>query len=118
MFATLGVILREDLATKAKKLGERIADATNQWSIPALKETRSFGCMIGLQLDTAVIEANEDFKASGKAASIWVGQLLIDAGLLVIPAGLDVVRLLPPMNASDAEADEALEILKKVLGSI
>jgi len=116
--ATLGVILREDLATKAKALGERIADATNQWSIPALTATRSFGCMIGLQLDTAVIEANDDFKASGKAASIWVGQLLIDAGLLVIPAGLDVVRLLPPMNASDAEADEALEILRKVLGAI
>ncbi|RYD35455.1 MAG: aminotransferase class III-fold pyridoxal phosphate-dependent enzyme, partial [Verrucomicrobiaceae bacterium] len=116
--ATVGVILRDDLAANAKALGTSISDEASTWQVPALKGIRAFGCMIGLQLDTSVIEANEDFKVSGKAASIWVGQLLLDAGLLVIPAGLDVVRLLPPLNASDAEAKEALGILKKVLGSI
>ncbi len=116
--ATVGVILRENLAAKAKALGAQITAEVSTWSIPALTGIRSFGCMIGLQLDTAVIEANADFKASGKAASIWVGQLLLDAGLLTIPAGLDVIRLLPPMNASEAEAKAALETLKVVLGKI
>ena len=74
--------------------------------------------MIGLQLDTAVIEANADFKTSGKAASIWIGQLLLDAGLLTIPAGIDVIRLLPPLNASEAEAKAALETLKVVLDAV
>ncbi len=116
--ATIGVILRENLAVKAKALGDQIAAGVSGWDIPALSGIRAFGCMIGLQLDTAVIEANPGFQASGKAASIWVGQLLLDAGLLTIPAGLDVIRLLPPLNASDAEAQEALGILKNVLGSI
>jgi acetylornithine/succinyldiaminopimelate/putrescine aminotransferase len=116
--ATLGVIIRENLPAKAKALGDQIAAEVSTWTIPALTGIRSFGCMIGLQLDTAVIEANEDFKKSGKAASIWVGQLLMDAGLLTIPAGLDVIRLLPPLNASETEAKAALETLKVVLGAV
>ena len=116
--ATLGVIIRENLPAKAKALGDQIAAEVSTWTIPALTGIRSFGCMIGLQLDTAVIEANGDFKKSGKAASIWIGQLLIDAGLLTIPAGIDVIRLLPPLNASEAEAKAALETLKVVLGSV
>jgi acetylornithine/succinyldiaminopimelate/putrescine aminotransferase len=116
--ATIGVMIRENLPAKAKQLGESIAAAANAWDVPALKAVRAFGCLIGFELDTALIEANEDFKASGKAASIWIGQLLLDAGLLVIPAGTDVIRWLPPLNASDAEANEALEILERILKSV
>lgn len=116
--ATLGVILRDGLPAKAKLLGTGIAAAANGWNIPALKTVRAFGCLIGFELDTAVIGDNADFKASGKAASIWIGQLLLDAGLLVIPAGLDVIRWLPPLNTSNAEAEEGLAILRKVLESV
>lgn len=116
--ATLGVILGENLPAKAKLLGESIIAEASAWNLPVLKEVRGFGCMLGFQLDLSVIEANADFTASGKAASIWVGQLLLEAGLVTIPAGLDVIRLLPPLNASEAEGKEALTIFRSVLAAI
>jgi predicted acetylornithine/succinylornithine family transaminase len=41
-----------------------------------------------------------------------------ERGLLVTRAGEDVVRLLPPLTCSEAEVDEALEILSAALGAI
>jgi 4-aminobutyrate aminotransferase-like enzyme len=40
---------------------------------------------------------------------------LITKGLLTVPAGPETIRLLPPLNVSDAEIDEALAILKDTL---
>jgi 4-aminobutyrate aminotransferase-like enzyme len=40
---------------------------------------------------------------------------LMAAGLLAIPAGDLVVRLLPPLNVTTAEVDEALEIIGRSL---
>lgn len=43
-----------------------------------------------------------------------VGAALREAGLLTIPAGDNVVRLLPPLTVTDADIDEALSILDRV----
>jgi 4-aminobutyrate aminotransferase-like enzyme len=40
---------------------------------------------------------------------------LMAEGLLVIPSGERTIRLLPPLTISEAEADEALGILSRVL---
>jgi acetylornithine/N-succinyldiaminopimelate aminotransferase len=40
---------------------------------------------------------------------------LIEHGLLVVPAGENVIRLLPPLNVTAAECDEAIAILRDVL---
>jgi 4-aminobutyrate aminotransferase-like enzyme len=40
---------------------------------------------------------------------------LISKGLITVPAGPETVRLLPPLNVTDAEIDEALAILKDTL---
>jgi 4-aminobutyrate aminotransferase-like enzyme len=37
---------------------------------------------------------------------------------LVIPSGERTIRLLPPLNITKAEADEALMILKNVLSGV
>jgi acetylornithine/N-succinyldiaminopimelate aminotransferase len=37
-----------------------------------------------------------------------------ERGLLAVPAGDDVVRLLPPLVVTDAEIDEALSLLDHV----
>ncbi len=39
-----------------------------------------------------------------------------ELGLLVLTAGPDVLRLLPPLVVTEAEVDEALEVLARVLG--
>ncbi len=60
------------------------------------EETRGEGLMLGLKLGVP----NTDFAAVAR-----------EAHLLVIPAGDNVVRLLPPLIVSDAEIDAAVERL-------
>lgn len=116
--ATLKVILRDGLIARSKEMGTRIVQEVSSWNLPALTASRGFGFMLGFELNTDLIEAREDFKASGKLPSIWVTKLLMDAGLLVVPAGPKVIRWLAPMNTSDAEAQEGLSIMKSVLSAL
>ena len=113
--ATLKVILRDNLSAHSKRLGDLIAKEAMAWNLPALSAVRAFGFLIGFELDTELIEARADFQASGKLPSIWVTKLLMDAGMLVVPAGPRVIRWLAPMNTTEAEVREGLGILQGVL---
>jgi acetylornithine aminotransferase len=42
----------------------------------------------------------------------------MERGLLLVPAGPEVVRLLPPLTVSAGEMEEALAILKSSLASL
>ena len=42
---------------------------------------------------------------------------LREGGLITVPAGGDAVRLLPPLNVTDAELEEALRILDGVFSN-
>ena len=42
-------------------------------------------------------------------------QQLHDAGLLTIPAGADVFRLLPALNLTKEDADEGLALIESVV---
>jgi 4-aminobutyrate aminotransferase-like enzyme len=64
--------------------------------------------MIGIELN--------DLSQEG-VPSLLMTKELMKAGLLVIPSGERTIRLLPPLNISKEEADEALAILKKVLSA-
>jgi len=65
-----------------------------------VKAVRGLGYMIGIAL-------NEDSKAFSAK--------LRENGLLAPPAGGNVVRLLPPLNASPEELEEALQLLRQTL---
>jgi acetylornithine/succinyldiaminopimelate/putrescine aminotransferase len=99
-------------------MGAFIAEETRAWKLPVLQEIRAFGFMIGFELKTECIETRDDFKSSGKVPSIWVVQKLMDAGLLTVAAGPKVIRWLPPMNTSEAEAREGMRIMREVLGGV
>jgi acetylornithine/N-succinyldiaminopimelate aminotransferase len=116
--ATLGVILRDNLPARAAATGRRIAERVIQRFPDFLKGVRAFGAMIGFQLDASALEKVPACAASGKAPSIWLAGELLQAGLLVVPAGPDVVRFLPPMNITDAEADEGVDILCDTLSRL
>jgi len=53
--------------------------------------------------------------AEGTPALAVVKQLMKE-GLITVPAGPEVIRLLPPLNVNTTEVTKALEILTKVLG--
>jgi acetylornithine/N-succinyldiaminopimelate aminotransferase len=82
------------------KKGERILGTVLSWKHPAVIQARGAGLMIGI-----VVSVSPD----------KVKELCIAHGLLVLTAGSDVVRLLPPLVITDAEIDRGLAILRDVL---
>ena len=112
--ATLHTIFKEDLCAQAKELGSHIAGSVRDWRHPLIKEVRQHGLFIGFQLDHEAIEA----KTIGKVASMFLARKLLDAGLMTVPAGPHVLRWLPPLTLTVAEAGKALAIQKTVLDAL
>lgn len=100
---TLNTILEEDLPGRAARLGARILDRLRalQARLPVIRALRGRGLLIG-------IEVAADTKA--------VVATCMERGLLILTAGDTVLRLVPPLILSEAEADEGLAILEGVLG--
>lgn len=112
--AVMQTILDEKLCDKAKELGAHIASEVRGWQHPFIKTVRQLGLFIGFELDAEKISAI----AGGKAPSIFVAGKLLEAGLMTVPAGPNVVRWLPPLNITLAEAGQALSIQKQVLNRL
>ena len=110
----LEIIERDGLAQHAVALGSHLTKRI-QTLIEAhptvLKEVRGLGLMIGIEL----AEDIPAFAESNRPASVQIVERLHDAGLLTIPAGARVFRLLPPLNLSQADADEGLAIIEGVI---
>lgn len=112
--ATLNTILDESLCEHAKHVGAHVASIARGWQHPLLKEVRQLGLFIGFELDAAKVDA----VSNGRPPSIFVARKLLDAGMMTVPAGPHVVRWLPPLNITQAEADEGLRIFKSVLDAL
>lgn len=67
-----------------------------------LAEVRGIGFMSGLRFH--------------ELPAAWIAKLR-EAGLLVVGAGNNVIRLLPPLNASVEELNESVAILRRVLSA-
>lgn len=107
---TLKEIREKGLAENAARMGEKLRTEIASWSLPVITEVRGLGLLLGIGLDTARIPVLE-----GETAALKIVKSLISNGLITVPAGPETVRLLPPLNVTDAEVDEALAILKEVL---
>ena len=97
--ATLGQLVDDGLMARAVRLHDRLADGLRE--ISAVAEVRGRGCLIGVSLDRP-------------ARPVSVG--LRQSGVIVGTAGPpDTLRLMPPLTTTDAEVDEFLERLRRVL---
>jgi acetylornithine/N-succinyldiaminopimelate aminotransferase len=105
---TLDVIEREGLMARAHELGERLRAGFRQRlaGVAGVVDIRGDGLMLGIELDRPCGEL--------------VGQAL-EAGLLINVTVDKVIRLLPPLVLSDAEAEQLLDgvsaLVKKFLGA-
>ena len=110
----LEIIERDGLAQNAAKLGAYLKEQiekliTNYPGV--LKKVRGVGLMIGVVLAKDITA----FAQSKRPASVQMVQRLHDAGLLTIPAGADVFRLLPALNLTKEDADEGLVLIESVV---
>jgi len=112
----LEVIERDHLAENARRLGdwlkaelERLVQSYPQ----VIKAVRGLGLMIGFEL----VEKEQIPALAGKdkTASIQFVNRLHEAGLLTVPSGAQVVRLLPALNLTPAEAEEGIRIIEEVV---
>ncbi len=99
---TLTVLEEDGLLARALALGERIRARLRDRlvGVEAVTDIRGNGLMIGVELDRPC------------GALVAAG---LDAGILINVTADKVVRLLPPLVMSDAEADELVDTLATVL---
>jgi acetylornithine aminotransferase/acetylornithine/N-succinyldiaminopimelate aminotransferase len=108
--AVLTAIGEQGLLANARELGDYLMKSLEEMQLPAIRLVRGVGLMIGIELN--------DLHSAGEGApALLMTKALMKVGLLVIPSGERTLRLLPPLNITKAEADEALAILKKVLSA-
>jgi acetylornithine/succinyldiaminopimelate/putrescine aminotransferase len=111
--AVLAEVTEKNLEANALRQEQRIRETIASWQSPAITEVRGLGLLLGIGLDVTKFTVPE-----GKLPAAYLCGKLLEAGLLVPPAGPETIRLLPPLNVSDSEVDEALAILKTSLQAI
>ena len=100
--AVLETLTQEKLDKRAAALGQRLLTGFQQvlGNVPGVKEIRGRGLMLAIELDRPCKE---------------VLTLALGAGLLINVTADTVVRLLPPLILTDAEADEIIARLAPVV---
>lgn len=99
--ATLDVIRDGGLAEAASDAGAYLLDALETADL-AVKETRGRGLLIGIDVR--------------RGANAVARSLAIDHGVLTMPAGRSVVRIVPPLIIDEDELDVIVEAVGAVVG--
>ncbi|WP_342496307.1 acetylornithine transaminase [Bacillus sp. FSL K6-3149] len=101
--ATLDVIFKDEFLTEVKEKGAYLLEKLQDLKqLNIVKEVRGKGLMAGVECHQRV----GDYITA-----------LREQGLLVLPAGPNVIRLLPPLNVEKAEIDQAIEAMTHVLAN-
>lgn len=82
---------------KSEYFKEKLYELKEKYGV--IKEVKGMGLLLGISVKDAKAFVDSCF----------------EKGMLVVTAGTDVVRLLPPLNVSKEDMDAALEILEKVM---
>lgn len=118
--AVLQTIETEGLAEHVRRLGNwllrELQGLAGRYP-QVLAGARGLGMILGLQLQPEPPGLTSP-GSDKKSPAVQLTEKLLDAGLLVIPAGTHVIRLLPPLNLSEAEAREGLEKLETVVAAL
>ena len=105
-YEAIQVLQDENLSQNAFELGTYFLDQLKKISTAAILEVRGKGLLIGIELDTNIIESKT------------VVEMLLANGLLSINTQNKVIRLLPPLTTTRQQIDDALEIIKRVFSQI
>ena len=97
--AVLEIFEQENLVENAREVGEYLMAQLKE--IPQIKEVRGRGLMIGMEFEEPVKELRK--------------KLLFEQKVFTGASGTNVIRLLPPLVITKADADEFIARLKRVL---
>ena len=111
------VVECEHLAENARKLGDWLKNELERLAKTyptVVKNARGLGFMLGFEL----AEKIPAFASSDKSAAVQFTNRMQALGVLVIPAGTQVIRLLPPLNLKPQEAGEGIAKIEEVIKSL
>lgn len=110
--ATIQVIEDEKLVERSAKVGKEMQDRLKKIADKNkhVGEVRGLGMMIG-------IEFNDENGEPGKEIAEKVAGRCLDQKMIVLTCGTggQVIRLIPALNITDADAEKALDILEKAI---
>jgi acetylornithine/LysW-gamma-L-lysine aminotransferase len=98
--AAIGYMEKENLAARATELGAYMKGRLERIESPLIREVRGLGLMIGVELKQKVTPYL---------------MALMERGVLALPAGLNVLRLLPPLVIEKADLDVVADQIESVL---
>ncbi len=98
--AAIGFIESENLAARATELGAYMKGRLERIESPLIREVRGLGLMLGVELKQKVTPYLH---------------ALMDRGVLALPAGLNVLRLLPPLVIAKSDLDVVADTIEAVL---
>ncbi len=99
--AVLDVVEGEHLVENAVKVGRFLMEGIRNLHLPHVKEVRGLGLMIGIELDVPYKEIRN--------------KLVFEEHCFTGCSGTNVLRLLPPLCLTEAEAADFLERLQRVM---
>jgi len=98
--AALDVLEKERLPERAAELGTYLVSRLEEISSPLIREIRGVGLMMGIETRQKVTPYL---------------QALMERGVLALPAGLTVIRLLPPLVITRRQINHVAAALEEVL---
>lgn len=98
--ATISTLCRECPPDCSAEMGQWLLDELRSIEHDSIREVRGLGLMVGIEL-------------KGRVTPIL--KALQDRGILALPAGFNVLRLLPPLIISKTELEQALVAIRESL---
>ena len=115
--AVLDLFEKDDFYTRANRLGERFQKRAREWQKkwPMIGDVRGLGAMQALEL-----VQSQDKREPAPEETKQITQYCYEHGVITISAGSygNVVRLLMPLVITDAQMDEALDVLEGALKTV
>ncbi|WP_262179125.1 aspartate aminotransferase family protein [Haloarcula laminariae] len=100
--ATVSTIVEEGVPENAAAVGDYLQTELTAAIGDEVRDIRGEGLMVGVEV--------------GRGANKALKQLALNHGILALPAGRTVVRLLPPLTIDESHADEVVEAMAEVVG--
>jgi acetylornithine/LysW-gamma-L-lysine aminotransferase len=98
--ASLSALCSENLPARAAELGAWLLDELRAINHPQIRDVRGLGLIVGLELRSRVTP---------------VLKTLQDRGVLALPAGFNVLRLLPPLIITPQELEQVVAAIRESL---
>jgi acetylornithine/LysW-gamma-L-lysine aminotransferase len=98
--AAIDIYQGDNLAQRAAELGAYFESELRVQELTQVRALRRLGLMIGIELKQ---------KVQDKLAQ------LLEAGIIALPAGPNVIRMLPPLTVEKAQIDRVVAVLRQLL---